>query len=77
MLYLEIFFFFKKKFYFIIKDEKIVVVLVIISMLGDSEEIIQGRFQQNIEVDVEQIVIECMKLFCYCIKDCDVGIVMC
>lgn len=77
MLYPEISSFCKKKLHFITKDEKIVVALVTTSMSGDSEEVIQGRYQQNIEVDAEQTVIECMKSFCHCIKDCDVGIVMC
>lgn len=77
MLYPEISSSCEKKLHLITKDKKIVVALVTTSMSGDSEEVMQGRYQQNIEVDAEQTVIECMKSFCHCIKDCGVGIVMC
>lgn len=77
MLYPEISSSCEKKLHLITKDKKIVVALVTTSMSGDSEEVMHGRYQQNIEVDAEQTVIECMKSFCHCIKDCGVGIVMC
>lgn len=77
MLYPEISSSCERKLHLITKDKKIVVALVTTSMSGDSEEVMQGRYQQNIEVDAEQTVIKCMKSFCHCIKDCGVGIVMC
>lgn len=67
----------EKKLHFIMRDGKIVVALVTTSMSGDSEEVMQGRYQQNKEVDAEQTVIEYMKMFCHSIRDCGVGIVMC
>ncbi|XP_062604775.1 molecular chaperone MKKS-like [Saccostrea cucullata] len=60
-----------------IQDGRILVALVTTSMSGDSEEVIQGQYHQNTEVNAQQTVIEYIMTFCNRIIDHKVGVVMC
>ncbi|XP_061174038.1 molecular chaperone MKKS-like [Saccostrea echinata] len=60
-----------------IQDRRILVALVTASMSGDSEEVIQGQYHQNAEVNAQQTVIEYIKTFCNGIIGHKVGVIMC
>lgn len=77
MLYPEISSSCVRKLPFNVKDKRITVALVTVSMSGDSDEVIQGQYERNVEVNAEKTVIDYMKTFCDRLIGCGVEVIMC